>query len=81
MTTKPIFDFLRSRGARIACPFCGHEDWHGWDERITLEHADRERGRRPARRGIPAHLRKLRLHQAPVDARARRSASPHAKHA
>ena len=39
MTAKPIFQFLRSRGARLACPFCGHEDWHGWDERITLDHA------------------------------------------
>jgi len=35
----PIFDFLKSRGARISCPFCGHEDWHGWDEQITLDHA------------------------------------------
>jgi hypothetical protein len=35
----PIFDFLKSRGARASCPFCGHEDWHGWDERITLDHA------------------------------------------
>jgi hypothetical protein len=40
MTTKPpIFDFLRSRGARMSCPFCGREEWHGWDERITLDHA------------------------------------------
>jgi hypothetical protein len=39
MTTKPpIFDFLRSREARMSCPFCGHEDWHGWDERVTLDH-------------------------------------------
>ena len=36
--TRPIFDFLRSRDARIACPFCGHEDWQGWDERIALDH-------------------------------------------
>jgi hypothetical protein len=35
----PIFDFLKSRGARVPCPFCGHEDWQGWDERITLDHA------------------------------------------
>jgi hypothetical protein len=35
---KPIFDFLRSRDARMACPFCGHGDWRGWDERIALEH-------------------------------------------
>ena len=37
-TTKRIFDFLRSRDARMACPFCGGEDWHGWDERVALEH-------------------------------------------
>lgn len=36
--TKRIFDFLRSRDARIACPFCGHEEWHGWDQRVALEH-------------------------------------------
>lgn len=36
---KSIFDFLRSRGARMACPFCGGERWHGWDERVTLDHA------------------------------------------
>jgi hypothetical protein len=36
--TKRIFDFLRSRNARMACPFCGGEDWHGWDERVGLEH-------------------------------------------
>ena len=35
---RPIFAFLRSRDARIACPFCGHKDWYGWDERISLEH-------------------------------------------
>lgn len=35
---KSIFDFLRSRGARMACPFCGGERWHGWDERVTLDH-------------------------------------------
>lgn len=40
MTAKShIFDFLRSRGARMSCPFCGQERWHGWDERITLDHA------------------------------------------
>jgi hypothetical protein len=22
----------------MPCPFCGHEHWNGWDERITLEH-------------------------------------------
>jgi hypothetical protein len=39
MSAKPpIFDFLRSRGARLSCPFCGQEDWHGWDERIRLDH-------------------------------------------
>jgi hypothetical protein len=36
--TKFIFDFLRSRNARMACPFCAHEEWHGWDERIGLQH-------------------------------------------
>ena len=36
--TKGIFDFLRSRDARTACPFSGGEDWHGWDERIQLDH-------------------------------------------
>jgi predicted RNA-binding Zn-ribbon protein involved in translation (DUF1610 family) len=36
--TRAIFDFLRSRGARLDCPFCGHETWHGWDERIELDH-------------------------------------------
>jgi transcription elongation factor Elf1 len=35
---KRIFDFLKSRDARIACPFCGHEQWHGWDERVSLAH-------------------------------------------
>ena len=35
---KHIFDFLKSRNARMACPFCGHEQWHGWDERVALEH-------------------------------------------
>ncbi|HEX6053842.1 MAG TPA: hypothetical protein VFZ21_31445 [Gemmatimonadaceae bacterium] len=29
---------MRSRNARMACPFCGGEDWHGWDERVGLEH-------------------------------------------
>ena len=37
MERKQIFDFLASRGARSACPFCGGEEWHGWDERIALE--------------------------------------------
>lgn len=23
----------------MSCPFCGQEDWDGWDERITLDHA------------------------------------------
>ncbi len=36
---KRIFDFLQSRDARMACPFCGGEEWHGWDERVALEHA------------------------------------------
>src|SRR5436190_1093158 len=22
----------------MACPFCGQEQWHGWDERVALEH-------------------------------------------
>lgn len=35
---KRIFDFLKSRGARMSCPFCGQEQWHGWDERVALEH-------------------------------------------
>lgn len=38
MVTKVIFDFLRSRDARMACPFCGHEEWFGWDERVALGH-------------------------------------------
>jgi transcription elongation factor Elf1 len=36
---KRIFDFLASRGARLACPFCGQEKWHGWDEHVVLDHA------------------------------------------
>ena len=35
---KRIFDFLKSREARMSCPFCRHEQWQGWDERVTLEH-------------------------------------------
>lgn len=35
---KRIFEFLNSRGARMSCPFCGYEQWHGWDERVALEH-------------------------------------------
>ena len=35
---KRIFDFLKSREARMSCPFCGHEQWQGWDERVALEH-------------------------------------------
>jgi hypothetical protein len=34
---KGIFD-LRSRDARTACPFCGQEQWHGWDARQTRAH-------------------------------------------
>ena len=34
---KHIFDFLKSRNARMSCPFCGHERWHGWDERVALD--------------------------------------------
>ncbi len=33
-----IFDFLRSRGARTNCPFCGGEHWQGWDERVAFQH-------------------------------------------
>jgi MFS family permease len=22
----------------MVCPFCGGEDWHGWEERVALEH-------------------------------------------
>jgi len=33
-----VCDFLKGRGARMSCPFCGHEHWHGWDERVALEH-------------------------------------------
>jgi len=36
---RAIFDFLKSRDARLACPFCGNEKWNGWDERVVLEHA------------------------------------------
>jgi hypothetical protein len=36
---KHLFDFLNSRGARKNCPFCGHERWNGWDERVKLPHA------------------------------------------
>lgn len=36
--TRPIFAFLRSRGARLQCPFCGRHDWEGWDERVELVH-------------------------------------------
>ena len=35
---RPIFAFLRSRGARLECPFCGSKDWEGWDERVELSH-------------------------------------------
>jgi hypothetical protein len=35
-SSRPIFDFLASRDARMTCPFCGHETWHGWDERVSL---------------------------------------------
>jgi transcription elongation factor Elf1 len=35
---KRIFNFLKSRDARMACPFCGQEQWHGWDERVALCH-------------------------------------------
>ena len=35
---RAIFAFLRSRGARLECPFCGGKEWEGWDERVTLGH-------------------------------------------
>lgn len=35
---KHIFEFLKSRGAHLSCPFCGQEKWDGWDERIALDH-------------------------------------------
>ena len=35
---KRIFDFRGSREARTACPFCGQEEWQGWDQRVALEH-------------------------------------------
>jgi hypothetical protein len=35
---RPIFSFLRSRGARLECPFCGKKNWEGWDERVSLVH-------------------------------------------
>ncbi len=35
---RPIFALLRSRGARLQCPFCGGDDWEGWDERVELGH-------------------------------------------
>ena len=33
---RDLFDFLASRGARKACPICGHEHWDGWDQRLTI---------------------------------------------
>jgi hypothetical protein len=33
---RDLFDFLASRGARKACPLCGHEHWDGWDQRVAL---------------------------------------------
>jgi len=36
---RHIFDFLKSRGARLTCPFCGQEKWNGWDERVAIGHA------------------------------------------
>lgn len=51
--TKLIFDFLRSRNARMACPFCGREEWHGWDERVALEHALGTEGVDRRARAIP----------------------------
>jgi hypothetical protein len=31
-----LLDFLASRGARRPCPACGHEQWDGWNQRLTL---------------------------------------------
>jgi predicted Zn-ribbon and HTH transcriptional regulator len=36
---RDLSDFLASRGARKACPLCGHEDWDGWDQRLTVPRA------------------------------------------
>lgn len=36
MRGRRIFDFLQSRGARKACPLCGHERWTGWDRVVAL---------------------------------------------
>lgn len=35
-----LLDFLRSRGARLACPACGHERWRGWSERVAVPRSD-----------------------------------------
>jgi hypothetical protein len=48
---RPIFAFLRSRGARLQCPFCGQEEWEGWDERVALGHVQ---GSRALDRGAQA---------------------------
>jgi len=48
---RPIFAFLRSRGARLECPFCGSKDWEGWDERVELSHV---RGSSAVDRGTQA---------------------------
>lgn len=76
--TKRIFDFLRSRDARMACPFCGREDWHGWDERVALEHVA---GGATVDRGMEAFA--LTCGNCgfirPIRARARRSARPWAE--
>ena len=33
---RDLFDFLASRGARKACPLCGHEQWDGGEQRLSL---------------------------------------------
>ena len=38
MQKHPIFAFLKSRGARMECPFCSANEWEGWDERVSLDH-------------------------------------------
>jgi hypothetical protein len=33
---RDLQDFMASRDARRPCPACGHEEWDGWDQRLTL---------------------------------------------
>ena len=53
MRRKGIFDFLKSRDARLPCPLCGHERWNGWDERVLLTRATHEAGDLDAFEAIP----------------------------